>query len=92
MKAVLKVLLAFFIAVAWFLLSQGQAKEVSIAFFFIILFVLFIKPKSKDSSPIQEQYFEKMQENIKKSQEINKKLKREKNVVYRDIRRRRKDD
>lgn len=90
MKNFFKVLLAVSIAVSWYIIAGSGSEEVSLIFFFIILFALFVQPFKKNDSVIKDQYLEKLKENIKKSQEINEQFSRERSTTYKDFRKKEK--
>lgn len=88
MKNVLKILFAFAMACAWYLLSGEGSEGVCVVFFFLIVFALFIKPKKNQRSALREKYLEKLAENKKRSKEVNDELFQEQKTVYKDFRRR----
>lgn len=90
MKNFFKVLFAILVALSWYLIAGKGSESVSFIFFFIILFALFFQPFRKNDSAIKDQYLEKLKENIKKSQEINDQLLREKGTTYKDFRKKEK--
>lgn len=91
MKGVFKILFALLIAGAWYAIAGEGSEPVSVAFFFLILFALFVKPFKPQRSAVREKYLEKMRENRKRRQEVNQELAQEKKVVYKDLRKRRND-
>lgn len=90
MKVFLKIVFAFLVAGVWHVLTHGASKEISIIFFFIVLFALFVRPNRNNNSAIREQYIQRLKENIKKNQEVNEEFSREKNMTYRDFRKKEK--
>lgn len=88
MKNILKILFAFSMACAWYILSGQGSEGVSVVFFFLILFALFIKPRKIQRSALREKYLEKLAENRKRNQEVNEELSQEQKTVYKDFRRR----
>ncbi|ANV97537.1 hypothetical protein BBW65_01360 [Helicobacter enhydrae] len=86
MKSLLKVLCALAIAASWYLFSGQGSESTSIAFFFIVLFALFVKPVQPNQSRIKKQYLEKLREGVERNQEIKKRYTKERNVVYKDFR------
>ncbi|WP_027327553.1 hypothetical protein [Helicobacter pametensis] len=88
MKAILKICFALAVASLWFWLTRHE--EMSIIFFFIVLFALFFKPFQSPNSAIRDQYIEKLKENIKKHQEVNEEFSKERNVTYKDFRKKEK--
>ena len=90
MKVALKLLFAFCIAGFWYFLAGEGSEGVSIIFFLIVLFALFVKPFGQDDLAFKEKYLEKLKENVKKSKEVNEELSREKSVTYKDFRKKEK--
>lgn len=88
MKNILKILFALLVAGAWYTISGEGSEPISVAFFFLILFALYVKPFKPQRSPIREKYLEKMRENRKRRMEVNQELAQEKKVIYKDLRRR----
>lgn len=88
MKLFGKIFFASLIAWVWFFFSKDA--EISMIFFFIILFALFFKLSHSDNSAIRDQYIEKLKENIRKNQEVNEEFSREKNITYKDFRKKEK--
>ncbi|RDU69615.1 hypothetical protein CQA62_02920 [Helicobacter cholecystus] len=88
MKIILKIVFAFALASAWYILSGEGSEAISVVFFFLIVFAFFIKPQKIQRSALREKYLEKLKENKKRSQEVNKELNQEQRTVYRDLRRR----
>lgn len=84
MKAFFKLLFALLIAVGWYALSQEEG--ISVIFFLIVCFALFFRPSGSNQSAIRDQYIEKLKENIKKNQEVNEQFSKEKNITYKDFR------
>lgn len=86
MKAFLKIFFCVMVAGAWFLMANEETKWLSGIFFLIMFFALFVQPFKKNEFALKEQYLQKLKEGAKKNQEINEQLSREKNITYKDLR------
>ncbi|MCE3046805.1 coiled-coil domain-containing protein [Helicobacter kayseriensis] len=84
MKAFFKLLFALCISAGWYAITHQEG--ISVIFFFIVCFALFVRPSKTHQSAIRDQYIEKLKENIKKNQEVSEQFSKEKNITYKDFR------